>query len=81
MKSCIVPSRRANLGTTSSILFLRVTDRTNDLFSQSFAFLIGWLCIWYEFYAGFFFFMSKSRYVRNKRYLDTGNHYGRRISI
>ena len=55
MKSCIVPSRRTNLGTTSSILFLRVTDRTNDLFSQSFAFLIGWLCIWYEFYAGFLF--------------------------
>ena len=36
-----------------------VSDWTNDVFSQSFAFLIGLLCISDEFYPGFFF-MCKS---------------------
>ena len=61
IKSSIVPSKRATLGTSSSRHFgstracclhceVRVSDWTNDVLSRSFAFPIAWMWISYEFY-------------------------------
>ena len=44
---------------------VRVSDRTNDVFSQSFAFLIGLLYIPDEFYAGFFSCVNLSMFEIN----------------
>ena len=41
---------------------VRVSDWTNDVFSHSFAFLIGGLCISYEFYADLFSCVNLSMY-------------------
>ena len=49
---------------------VRASDRTNDISLQSFVFLIGWVCILYEFYACFSF-LCKSQYVYKIKWFIT----------
>ena len=47
---CFYRKPRACCPPLSSTI-VRISDLTKNVFSQSFAFLIGWLCISYQFYA------------------------------